>query len=218
MQPPQGRFERQEELVPQDRLTELSVSVVGVGAVGRQLALQLAAIGVRRLHLFDFDHVEPTNITTQGYAHADLGLPKVVATEQSIHRLDPSVAVTSVLDRFRPQYETGEAVFCAFDSISARSAIWRTLRDRTQFWTDGRMLGEVIRVLAAGDEAGRTHYSTTLFAPAEAQTGRCTNRSTIYAAGICAGLMLHQFTRWLRELPLDRDAVFNLLAAEFVVA
>ena len=78
------------------------------------------------------------------------------------------------------------------------------------------MLGEVIRVLAAADGATRQHYSRTLFAQGEAQAGSCTSRSTIYAASIAAGLMVHQFTRWLRDLPLERDTMLNLLSAELV--
>ena len=80
------------------------------------------------------------------------------------------------------------------------------------------MLGEVIRVLAASDAAGRERYAATLFPQAEAQRGSCTSRSTIYAASIAAGLMVHQFTRWLRDLPVDGDTVVNLLAGEFQVA
>jgi molybdopterin-synthase adenylyltransferase len=76
------------------------------------------------------------------------------------------------------------------------------------------MLAEVLRVLAAGDQAGREHHPTTLFALSEAQRGRCTARSTIYAAMIAAGLMVHQFTRWLRGLPVDREVSLNLLAGE----
>jgi sulfur carrier protein ThiS adenylyltransferase len=76
------------------------------------------------------------------------------------------------------------------------------------------MLGEVIRVLAVADEQGRDYYPTTLFAQSEAETGRCTARSTIYAASIAAGLMVHQFTRWLRGMPVDRDTSLNLLAGE----
>jgi sulfur carrier protein ThiS adenylyltransferase len=79
------------------------------------------------------------------------------------------------------------------------------------------MLGEVIRVLAAADDAARGQYPTTLFAQAEAQPGRCTARSTIYAASIAAGLMVHQFTRWLRDIPVDRDVTLNLLAGEWSV-
>ncbi len=51
----QDRFTRQQELVPQDPLMDMKVTVIGVGAIGRQVALQLAAIGVRQLLLIDFD-------------------------------------------------------------------------------------------------------------------------------------------------------------------
>jgi sulfur carrier protein ThiS adenylyltransferase len=76
---------------------------------------------------------------------------------------------------------------------------------------------EVIRVLTAWDESSRRHYAGTLFAQAEAQVGSCTSRSTIYAAGISAGMMVHQFARWLRGVPPEEDVSFNLLAMELTV-
>src|SRR5262245_14722375 len=51
------RFTRQADLVPRDRLEGLTVTVIGVGAIGRQVAVQLASIGARRLQLIDFDTV-----------------------------------------------------------------------------------------------------------------------------------------------------------------
>jgi sulfur carrier protein ThiS adenylyltransferase len=80
------------------------------------------------------------------------------------------------------------------------------------------MSAEVIRVLAADDDAGRQLYPATLFAQAEAFTGSCTARSTIYTASIAAGLMVGQFAKSLRHLPLDSDLQFNLLSAEVAVA
>ena len=100
------------------------------------------------------------------------------------------------------------------DSISARAAIWKAAQFDCRFWCDGRMLGEIMRVLTVADEQGRDHYSTTLFEQADAEPGRCTARSTIYTANIAAGFMLHQFTRWLRGLPIDHDVSLNLLASE----
>jgi molybdopterin-synthase adenylyltransferase len=79
------------------------------------------------------------------------------------------------------------------------------------------MLGETMRTLCVAGDAGRCHYPTTLFSQSDAQQGQCTSRSTIYSASIAAGLMLHQFTRWLRGLPVDADAMFNLLSGEFVI-
>jgi sulfur carrier protein ThiS adenylyltransferase len=212
-----NRFVRQEELVPRDRLAAIKATVIGIGAIGRQLAVQLAAIGTARIQLVDFDVVDLTNITTQGYWAADIGSPKVQATAAAIRQLDPMVTVECIQDRYRPRVEIGDAVFVAVDSIDVRSAIWRSAGPRCQFWCDGRMLAEVIRVLAADEQAGRDHYPTTLFSQAEAQAGQCTARSTIYSASIAAGMMVHQFTRWLRGFPVDRDTSLNLLAGEWAV-
>ena len=214
----EDRFTRQRDLAPPEKFAALTATVIGVGAIGRQVACQLAALGVRRLQLVDFDSVELTNITSQGYLAGDIGQLKVLATQAAIFGIDPTVVVETVADRFRPQQGQGDAVFCCVDSITARTTIWRSVNATCSFWTDGRMLGEVLRILAVADCASRRHYPTTLFAQAEAQQGRCTARSTLFAASIAAGLMMHQFTRWLRSLPVDADTSFNLLAGEYAVA
>jgi sulfur carrier protein ThiS adenylyltransferase len=212
------RFARQADLVPRDKLAELAVTIVGVGAIGRQVALQLAALGVRRMQLVDFDQVELTNVTTQGYLHENVGMAKVNATASAVWQIDPQIDLALIEDRYRPQVPPGDALFCCVDSIEARAAIWRSAGRRVQFWADSRMLGEVMRILAVADKDGRDHYSTTLFGAAEAQAGSCTSRGVIYTAAIAAGLLVHQFTRWLRGLPAERDLVLNLLASELTVA
>ena len=212
------RFMRQRDLVPTEKLHNCRVSIIGVGAVGRNVAIQLAAIGACDLQLVDFDHVDLSNTTTQGYAVDEIGMPKVHAVESTIRRLDPSIAVEAIEDRYRSKQTIGHAVFCCVDSISARTAIWRTVKNRCHFWCDARMLGEVIRVLTSDNPGTDEHYPSTLFAQSEAQAGSCTSRSTIYAACIAAGLMTHQFTRWLRKIPCDQDITLNLLAGEIETA
>lgn len=212
------RFVRQRKLVPEEQLAEVTATVIGVGAIGRQVALQLAAIGTQRIQLVDFDHVDPTNVTTQGYLVEDVGEPKVLATAAAIGGIDPAISIETIEDRYRAKQTIGNSVFCCVDSISARSAIWRSAANRCRFWVDGRMLGEVIRVLAVDHAAAMERYSSTFFPQAEAQSGSCTSRSTIYAASIAAGIMVHQFTRWLRSLPVDFDTSINLLAGEWTVA
>jgi hypothetical protein len=211
------RFARQQDLVPANRLAELKVAVIGVGAIGRQVALQLSAIGVRRMQLVDFDCVELSNLTTQGYSAGDVGEPKVEATARAIASLDPKIIIECIRDRFRPQLEVGPALFCCVDRIEARAAIWRSAGQGAEFWADGRMLGETMRILVATDPISRGRYPSTLFAPSEAQAGSCTARSTVYTANIAAGLMVHQFVRWLRRQAIDPDLSLNLLASELIV-
>ena len=213
----EDRFIRQRDLIPAERLDTYRVTVIGIGAIGRQLSLQLAALGVRKLQLIDFDSVEYHNVTTQGYRLGDVKQLKVDATAAAMAEIDPDIQVERVIDRFRPRHEIGEVVFCCVDSISARAAIWKSAKRRCRFWADGRMLGEVLRILAATDFDSQSYYASTLFSQAEAQVGSCTSRSTIYAANIAAGLMVHQFSRWLRDLPVDRDLTLNLLASELTV-
>src|SRR6202522_1293332 len=104
------RFERQADLVPLAKLAAVRATVIGVGAVGRQVALQLAAIGCPRIQLVDFDQVELTNVTTQGSLQGDRGLAKVYATRRLIGLLDGEIAIEAVNDRFRAKLETGEAL------------------------------------------------------------------------------------------------------------
>jgi molybdopterin-synthase adenylyltransferase len=86
-------------------------------------------------------------------------------------------------------------------------------------WTGAGAGGGIVSGnLTAASLAGYEHYGGTLFPQAEAQAGSCTSRSTIYCASIAAGLMLHQFTRWLRDVPVDTDLSINLLASELNVA
>ena len=44
------------------RIMDCKATVIGVGAIGRQVAIQLTAIGVPHLQLIDFDHVEIGNL------------------------------------------------------------------------------------------------------------------------------------------------------------
>lgn len=208
------RFTRQAGLVPQDILATVRATVIGVGAIGRQVAIQLAAIGVQDLQIIDFDEVDLSNTTTQGFLAEEIGQNKVEAVKSMLTRIDPNIRVEAVMDRYRPSFQLGAAVFCCVDSIEVRSAIWETAQTRCRFWTDGRMLGETMRILAAASPAERAHYGKTLFSAAEAQTGACTAKSTIYTASIAAGMMVHQFTRWLRDIPLDEDTSLSLLSGE----
>jgi len=55
---PNERFSRQRDIVPPERIADCKATVIGVGAIGRQVALQLSAMGIPRLQLIDHDRVE----------------------------------------------------------------------------------------------------------------------------------------------------------------
>ena len=217
MPPIPDRDLRQRDIVPPERLAACRATIVGVGAIGRQVALQLAAMGICWLQLVDFDIVEPANLACQGYFESDLGLRKVDATASLIRQINSQVKVHVEAERFRRSMDIGDVLFVCVDKIDTRRLILEAAKDRIAFLADGRMSVEVVRVLAVCDPASRKHYPTTLFAAGEAHAGACTAKSTIFTSNIAAGLMLEQFTRWLRGLPVDADMCLNLLAGELQV-
>ena len=148
------RFSRQSGWIPTEKLLETRAAVIGVGAIGRQVAWQLAALGVQRLLLVDFDEVDFSNVASQGYLREDAQLkrPKVKATQQLIRRIDPHIETEIVIDRYRPKLVVGIAVCGCVDTLSTRAAIWRMLQHQVRFWADGRMMSETLRVLAAADD------------------------------------------------------------------
>jgi molybdopterin-synthase adenylyltransferase len=212
------RYSRQKDIVPSERIAACKATVVGVGAIGRQVALQLTAIGVRWLQLVDFDLVEISNLASQGYLEEDLGTLKVHATAALCKRMDSAIEIVPAAERFRRSMEIGDAVFVCVDKIDIRRLIWEAVRNRVGFFCDARMSAEVLRVLTACDGRSQAHYPTTLFDAQEAFVGPCTAKTTIYCANIAAGFMIAQFTKHLRRLPVEPDLQLNLLATELTIA
>ena len=211
------RYSRQSDIVPRQRILDSRVTVIGVGAIGRQVASQLTAIGVPQLQIIDHDIVEESNIASQGYYQDDLMRFKVHATADICHQINPKLELYTPNERFKRSMKIGNCVFVCVDKIETRKHIWDVVKDNVNFFCDGRMSAEVLRVITACDDKSRAYYPQTLFAASEAHVGPCTAKTTIYCANIAAGFMLAQFTKYLRLLPVDPDIQVNLLASEISV-
>jgi molybdopterin/thiamine biosynthesis adenylyltransferase/rhodanese-related sulfurtransferase len=76
------------------RLKRARVLCVGSGGLGAPLALYLAAAGVGRLGLVDFDRVDFTNLQRQVlYGTSDVGRPKLEAAQQRLADLNPEIEI-----------------------------------------------------------------------------------------------------------------------------
>jgi sulfur carrier protein ThiS adenylyltransferase len=211
------RYSRQKDIVPADRIADCKATVIGVGAIGRQVALQLTAMGIPWLQLIDFDTIEISNLASQGYLEDDLKKLKVEATADLCREINRDLEIQVLPERFRRSLSIGNIVFCCVDKIDVRRLIWEAVKEKVRFFADGRMSAEVLRVITACDVESRKHYPSTLFNAEEAFAGPCTAKTTIYCANIAAGLMVAQFAKYLRQLPVDADIQLNLLASELTV-
>ena len=76
----------------QRRLKASSVLVVGAGGLGSPLAMYLAAAGVGRMGLVDFDRVDASNLQRQVlYGTSDIGRPKLEAARARLADLNPNL-------------------------------------------------------------------------------------------------------------------------------
>jgi adenylyltransferase/sulfurtransferase len=96
----------------QKRLKASSVLLIGAGGLGSPLALYLAAAGVGRIGLVDFDLVDFSNLQRQVvHGTPDVGRPKLHSARDRIVTMNPEVRVdlyetrltsANALDIFRP--------------------------------------------------------------------------------------------------------------------
>ncbi|MCK6490115.1 MAG: molybdopterin-synthase adenylyltransferase MoeB [Planctomycetes bacterium] len=94
----------------QEKLLRASVLLIGAGGLGSPLALYLAAAGVGRIGIMDFDVVDLSNLQRQiMHRSQDVGTPKARSARRAINDLNPGVQVET--------YEEGITSANALDII-----------------------------------------------------------------------------------------------------
>jgi molybdopterin/thiamine biosynthesis adenylyltransferase/rhodanese-related sulfurtransferase len=89
------------------KLKQAKVLLVGTGGLGAPLGLYLAAAGVGRLGLVDFDTIDFTNLQRQiMFATSDVGRPKLEAAGERLGNLNPEIQI----DRFETHLTSDNAL------------------------------------------------------------------------------------------------------------
>lgn len=105
----------------QTRLKRARVTVLGLGGLGSNILMGLAAIGVGFLRGVDFDMVETGNLNRQVlYDVADVGTPKALAAARQVERFNPGVIFEPVQKNIESQQDIVDLIrgsdlvaFCA---------------------------------------------------------------------------------------------------------
>src|SRR5712691_2786544 len=78
------------------KLKQAKVLCIGTGGLGAPLGLYLAAAGVGRLGLVDFDVVDFTNLQRQvTFGTTDVGRPKIEAARERLSNLNPEIQIVT---------------------------------------------------------------------------------------------------------------------------
>jgi hypothetical protein len=196
-------------------LAKITATVVGLGGVGRGVAVQLAALGVTRLQLVDAGAVGRRTHSCEGYAYEDIGRPKVHATAQACHAINPRLDVHVVQSRSVQGPDLGDAVFCC-DLLPDRCQLaWRAAA-QASFLAAVRLANDQIDIIViAGRKNGRT---AELRGP---NSGKHLSRpraiNSPHVASIAAGLLVAEFVRWASGEAVHRQIRLGLRELQLTV-
>ncbi len=110
----------------QEKLTQSHALIVGAGGLGSPVALYLAASGVGKLTICDFDVVDLTNLQRQIiHTTQSVGINKAVSAEQTLYEINPDVQVFTVqkkssADEFSSLVSNANVVIDCSDNFATR--------------------------------------------------------------------------------------------------
>ena len=101
---------------------EQRVTVIGTGATGSWLVLQLAKLGITDIVVYDFDIVEEHNIPNQIFGIKHVGMPKVEALKEIVQEYT-GLEITAKNEKCEAQRLSGY-VYLMVDSMAERKRIF----------------------------------------------------------------------------------------------
>ena len=111
-----------------------TATVIGVGAIGRQVALLLAALAPTKLQLIDHGVVTKSHIATQGFLADDVGRLKVHATADICQQMRPRLDVEEVSSRPHPSLLDDSIIFWCVENESMQTEARLSQYERCKFW------------------------------------------------------------------------------------
>ena len=103
-------------LAGQKKICSTSVLCIGAGGLGSPIAMYLAAAGIGKLGLVDFDTVDFSNLQRQIiHGTGDVGRPKIESARDTIKRINPNVEVA--LHNTRLTSENALEILAPYDIV-----------------------------------------------------------------------------------------------------
>ncbi|MEX2717103.1 MAG: ThiF family adenylyltransferase [Candidatus Sigynarchaeota archaeon] len=106
-------------------LKKATIFIAGVGALGCEIAKDLALAGVGKLILVDLDTIETSNLSRQLlFRLEDIGRPKAEIAAKRVKELNPAVEVEFFFKKIQDlpidMYEKCDVIIAALDNVQAR--------------------------------------------------------------------------------------------------
>jgi adenylyltransferase/sulfurtransferase len=211
-----SRYHRQELITwwDQEKLLNSRVLVVGAGAIGNEVAKNLALVGVGHVEICDMDTIEHSNLARcvffstehEGHNKATVLAERISALNPDVKAVGHGVAVQRLGIGYLRDFDI---VIGALDNREARAWVNQACRKLGKYWIDGAIEGlrGLARVfgpegacyactLSEADYKQMSHRrSCALLAPEEILSGKTPTNAT--TAAIVAGIQVQEAIKFL---------------------
>ena len=191
------------------------IHIIGVGATGSFVAMELARMGCPVLNIYDFDDVEIHNIPNQYYDTEDLGKLKAEALADKLKLINPNIvvnvhttAVLPVADDEHPGIDKMSGyVFLLVDSMKVRKELWAAAKENKNIvhcW-ESRLGSDQARVYSLDMSVKDfSKYEADFYDDDNAEVSACGTSITVLPIVLqTASLMIVQFI----DLVMDNPAI-----------
>lgn len=208
-------YSRQLELFD-NRLFNEQVHVIGAGATGSWVVMMLAKLGVKNVHIWDFDKVEQHNIPNQCFGESDINSAKAISCV-GIARTYGNMLYTCHNKVVTADTQLQGIVFMLTDTMSSRKEIFdgaikykpsvKLLIETRMGLSSGRVY--CINPMDMGDVA---RYENTLYADDEAEVSACgASKSVVTSAMAIASQAVRCMLNWNNNIVLPNESIVDFL-------
>lgn len=167
----------------------LPVHIIGVGATGSWVALQLAKMGIKDITIWDYDTVEEHNVPNQLFSKHDISMPKVTALKGKMDASRASEDITVKNEAFVPGMPLSGIVFNLVDSMATRKEIWEQsikYKPAVKLLIETRMgaRGGYIYSVAPLNGEHIKRYEATLYSDEESEVSFCGVAQSMVATAV----------------------------------
>lgn len=99
------------------------IHIIGVGAVGSTIVENLTRLGIKSMHIYDFDVVSEHNVANQMFLPSQVGMSKLDAIEQIAKSINPDIKLIKHPKGWTETSTLEGYVFICPDSITVRQQI-----------------------------------------------------------------------------------------------
>lgn len=110
----------------QEKLKHSTVFIAGAGGLGSSAAIYLAASGIGKIRICDFDTVEITNLNRQ-ILHDDskIGMNKAISAKETLEKINPNIEVIALTEKITDEVleklvEGSEIIVDCLDNFDTR--------------------------------------------------------------------------------------------------